>query len=89
MEYDNTYNSRDEINKIDWFRKYENMDTVEYVKGLIKLRKEYSAFRMRTVDEIKDSLKFIDAPANSVAYKLINLNDSDAKEIIVIHNANE
>ena len=26
---------------------------------------------------------------NSVAYKLINLNDSDAKEIIVIHNANE
>ena len=86
---DNTYNSRDEINKIDWFRKYENMDTVEYVKGLIKLRKEYSAFRMKTVDEIKDSLKFIDAPANSVAYKLINLNDSDAKEIIVIHNANE
>lgn len=86
---DNTYNLNDEINKMDWLRKLENMDTVEYIKGLIKLRKEYLAFRMRSVEEIKSCLRFINSPANSVAYKLINLNNDDIKEIIVIHNANE
>ena len=85
----NTYNLNDEINKIDWLRKLENMDTVEYVKGLIKLRKEYSSFRMRSIEEIKSCLKFINSPANSVAYKLINLNNDNIKEIIVIHNVNE
>ena len=44
---------------------------------------------MRSVEEIKSCLRFINSPANSVAYKLMNLNNDDIKEIIVIHNANE
>ena len=86
---DNTYNILDNINKIDWTRKLNNMDTVEYVKGLISLRKKYKSFRLKTVDEIKLNLTFIEAPKNAVAYKLRNLNEDDGREIIVVHNAKE
>ncbi|WP_300382812.1 type I pullulanase [Clostridium sp.] len=87
---ENSYNASDLVNKLNWRRKYENMDTVNYVKGLIRLRKEYLAFRMRTVEEIKKHLVFIDSPNNCIAYKIINnVNYDDYKEIIVVHNANK
>lgn len=87
---ENSYNASDLVNKIHWRRKYENMDTVNYVKGLISLRKEHSAFRMRTVEEIKKHLIFIDSPNNCIAYKIINnANHDDFKEIIIVHNANK
>ena len=87
---ENSYNASDSINKIHWKRKYENIDTVNYVKGLIRLRKEHPAFRMRTVEEIKKHLIFINAPNNCIVYKIINnANNDDFKEIIVVHNANK
>ncbi|MGM0508967.1 MAG: type I pullulanase, partial [Fusobacteriota bacterium] len=45
-ENHNSYKSGDEDNMIRWSRKAKYMDTFEYYKGLIKLRKEHSAFRM-------------------------------------------
>lgn len=90
MGVDNSYNYNDSINKLDWLRKSENISNVEYIKGLIKLRKLHPAFRMRTTQEIRGKLIFIDAPASSIAYKLINhANLDSSNEIIVIHNANE
>lgn len=83
---ENSYNAPDSINEINWRRKLENIDTFNYVKGLISLRKAYSVFRMRTVEEIRNKLKFINTPMNSVGYKLLDNINGD---IIVIHNANK
>lgn len=83
---ENSYNDPDSINEINWRRKLENIDTFNYVKGLIRLRKAYSIFRMRTVEEIRNRLKFINTPMNSVGYKLLDDINGD---IIVIHNANK
>ena len=83
---ENSYNSSDSVNKIDWRRKLKNIDTFNYVKGLIRLRKAYPAFRMRTVEEIRNKLTFINTPMNSVGYKLLDNINGD---IIVIHNANK
>lgn len=49
---ENSYTSSDIINQIDWRRRGEYIDQVEYVKGLIKLRKSHGAWRMRTEEEI-------------------------------------
>lgn len=38
---DNSYNSSDEINKIDWSLRVNNKETVKYIKNIIKFRKEY------------------------------------------------
>lgn len=87
---ENSYNYPDSINKISWRRKLENINTVNYVKGLISLRKSHPAFRMKTSEEIRKNIIFIDMPANSVGYKIINnANGDESKEIIVIHNANK
>lgn len=82
---ENSYNSNDDINKIDWERKFENIDNVEYIKGLIKIRKKYKSFRMNSAEEIIRKLEFIKSPKNSIVYKLKGVDE----DIIVIHNANE
>ena len=43
---------------------------VDYMKGLIELRKKYSAFRMTSAEQIKTHVSFIDAPKNTVAYTI-------------------
>lgn len=51
----NSYTSPDSVNKLDWDRKDEYIETVEFVKGFIKLRKELKALRLNTAEEIKNT----------------------------------
>lgn len=83
--------SEDSINWLDWDRKAEFIDVVEYYKGLLKLRREHNAFRMNSVDQIKRHLEFItDTPKNTVAFILKNYANNDIwKEIVVIYNTNK
>ena len=47
----NTYNAPDEINQFDWNRVADHQETVDYVRGLIKLRKSLPLFRQNSYDE--------------------------------------
>lgn len=82
--------SEDKVNWLDWDRKAEYIDVVEYYKGLFKLRREHSAFRMNNPQEIKKHLEFLnDSPKNTVAFMLKNYANNDSwKDIVVIYNAN-
>ena len=85
----NSYKSQDSVNKLDWTRKSENTDTVDYFKGLISLRKAHPAFRMSSADMIKKNLKFLVAPDNVVAYEINpNANMDTWANIVVAFNAN-
>ena len=85
----NSYKSDDSVNKLDWVRKSENIDTVDYFKGLIELRKSHPAFRMTSADMIKQNLSFIEAPKNVVAYEINhNANMDTWTDIVVAFNAN-
>ena len=59
----NSYRSPDEINQLDWDRKIQYDENVEYVKGLIKIRKLYKCFRMRTAEEIRAHIHILSFPA--------------------------
>ncbi len=54
----NSYRSPDSINALNWNMKSRNIDVFNYYKGLIALRKEFPAFRMRTEEEIQKNLIF-------------------------------
>ncbi|MES9664012.1 type I pullulanase [Bacillus cereus] len=85
----NSYKSPDSINQMDWLRRAAFNNEVEYMKGLIDLRKKYPAFRMTSAEQIKTHVSFIDTPKNVVAYKIDgkgNGNKSDS--FMVAHNAN-
>lgn len=82
----NTYNAPIDINKIDWSLKEKNKDIFNYIKDLIKFRKEYKEFRMDSPSEIKEKLKFIDdrTHCKTIAYTI----KSNGGYLLIIHNAN-
>ena len=84
---ENSFESPDEINQIDWSVKKEQMDLVNYVKQLIALRKAHPAFRMTTTEDIQKHLEFLPGDDLLVAYQLKdNANGDEWKDIIVAFN---
>ena len=66
---ENSFESPDSINAIDWDLKTENKEVFEYVKQLIALRKQYPEFRMTSGKQVKENIRFLDnIPAGVVAY---------------------
>ena len=86
----NTYESQDSINQIDWNNKTTYNDIFTYYQGLIALRKAHPAFRMTSLDMMKKHLKFIELGVpNVVAFTLSNNANGDSwKNILVIYNGN-
>ena len=92
---ENSYNSSDYTNELKWLRKQRYIDLFNYYKGLIKLRKEYKAFRMNSNKEIQNNISFMakgnEFKDNNIVGYIINIedyNDSYSK-IAVIFNANK
>jgi pullulanase len=82
--------SEDKINWMDWDRKAHFIDVTNYYKGLIKLRREHGAFRMKNVESMRKHLEFLPGtPKNTVGFILKNYANHDTwKDIIVIYNSN-
>lgn len=88
---ENSYNSPDNINCIDWERRDKYINLVEYVKSLINLRKTHCAFRLSNLDDIKDGIDFLFVPSkNTVAFVIKSIDMIDSwHNIVVIYNANK
>ena len=77
---ENSYNANDEINQLDWDRKEKEIETVNYIKGLIAIRKEHGAFRLQN---IKKALA-----KSPEAYHLEHVESFGPwKEIVVLFNS--
>ncbi len=55
---ENSYNSPDHINCLNWSDRSSYKDNIEYIKGLIKLRKQHGGFRLTTKKHIEKHLSF-------------------------------
>lgn len=55
---ENSFESPDSVNAIDWDLKSKNKDVSDYIKGLIRLRKEHPAFRMTRQEDIAAGIIF-------------------------------
>ncbi|AZR73422.1 type I pullulanase [Anoxybacter fermentans] len=86
---ENSYQSPDYINEIDWSYKKTYYSMFKFYQGLIRLRKEHPAFRMTTAEEIKNHLVFHQSPPGTVVYSLNDHANGDPwKRIVVIYNQN-
>ncbi len=90
QEIENSFNAGDSINAIDWGMKQQNKAVVDYVKQLIKLRKEHPAFRMTNNGQIKKNIRFDeDAAPGTVAFTVDGSAVKDKwKKIFVVYNGN-
>ncbi len=85
---ENSYNSPDSINQIDWKLKAKQSKTVTYYKNLIQLRKAHPAFRMKTGEDVRKNLEFKMTENGLISYQISNhANGDDWKNIYVIYNA--
>jgi pullulanase len=85
---ENSFDSPDSINAIDWDLKTSNAGLVKYVEALIKMRKRHPAFRMRTAAAIAADIRFDEKmPEGTVVYEINGqrMND-DWKRILVCFN---
>ena len=86
----NSFESPDSINQLDWSNKTKYPKVYEYYKNLIALRKHHPAFRLGNADLVRKHLEFLEAPNQTVAFRLKNYaGRDDWKNIIVILNANK
>ena len=73
---DNSYNSSDTVNKLDWNRLKSYNNLYEYYKGLLNLRNNHKAFRMNSEEDIQNNLKFLengkDFNGNNVVAYILN-----------------
>lgn len=88
---DNSFDSPDSLNSVDWDRKDKYEEVVNYTKSFINLRKSHPSFRLSSLNEIKDSIEFLFIPSkNTVAFVIRNkVNEDSFKNIVVIYNANK
>ncbi len=85
---ENSFNSGDSINAIDWDMKTTNHDVFDFVSYLIQLRKQHPAFRMTTAEAIATNIRFAEnTPGGIVAYTIDGAAAGDAwKKIYVAFN---
>jgi pullulanase len=80
----NSYNTGDAMNAIDWDRTTQYAGSVDYVKGLIRLRKQIKALRLTSYDDIDRNVRLIKSADGVVAYQVKDENGT----YVVIFNAN-
>nr|MBX2874305.1 DUF3372 domain-containing protein [Saprospiraceae bacterium] len=87
---ENSFESSDEVNRIDWARKGQYPEVLTYYKGLISLRKGHPAFRMTSTEMVQQHLEFLEVSDNNlIAYQLKdNANSDEWANILVVYNGN-
>lgn len=84
---ENSFESPDSINAIDWSLKAANAGVMDHVKKLVQLRKAHPAFRMTSAKHIASHIKFLDMPEGMVGYSINGAAVNDRwKKIVVVFN---
>ena len=85
---ENSYDSPDRINEIDWGLKEKNKYVFNYVRALIKMRKDHPAFRMQSSKQIASGIRFLEGMTEGIiAYTIDGHASGDKwKKILIIFN---
>jgi pullulanase len=85
---ENSFESPDSINAIDWELKTIHKDVFDYIQGLIEMRKQHPAFRIKTAKDIAAGIRFMEnASEFIIAYTIDGKISKDPwKNILVCFN---
>lgn len=87
---ENSYKSSADINKLDWKRREEFSELVEYYKGLRELRQAFSGLYDNSKESIS-KIHFWDAEEDVVAFEITNREGhmDTWDKLFVVYNSNE
>ena len=87
---ENSYESPDAINQMDWVRKDSNNLVVDYVQKLIQLRKTHPAFRLGNAADIRHHITFSkEAKEGLVEYSIEKAPNEPWKYVHVMINGTD
>ncbi|MFZ0076637.1 MAG: type I pullulanase [Exiguobacterium undae] len=84
-----SFNAGEVVNQLDYERADEFRYSVEYVKGLIALRRQYPMFRLENTAMIRKHLRFLEEGEGIIAYELKRTYEGYVERQRVYHNATE
>ncbi len=86
----NSYCSPDEINRLDWQRKIQFSENVEYIKGMIAIRKAHRALRFHSTAQIRKHMKFLLFGKPVIGFVLNNVREYGRwNHIVIVFNPTE
>ncbi|WHX99652.1 type I pullulanase [Neobacillus sp. DY30] len=81
----NSYKSPDHINRLDWDRMHLYKENVNYLKGLIQIRKELSCFRMKSADQIRANITILPLTAPLIGFTIKNQSHEISEVLLLIN----
>ncbi len=82
---ENTYNAGDQVNALDWKRRDAEIKTVEFVKFLIRLRKNNPCFRYSDYETMRQNISMENIEHRMIKYQL-HQDQGEYSDIIVYLN---
>ncbi|MBP2241460.1 pullulanase [Cytobacillus eiseniae] len=83
----NSYRSPDSINQLDWDKKDHYQANVNYIRGLIAIRKSHKAFRLSKQELIRRHMHFLPCEKPIIGYRLKDVAKyGEWDEILVFFN---
>lgn len=90
-QVENSYKSDDSINKIDWSLRDKHEKRINFIREVIKLRKNYSCFKLKTTSDLESKTEILVLNShsimmhyNDVCNLLIVFKPTNHKETIII-----
>lgn len=73
---ENSYNLGDRINQLDWKKREQENENIEFFKALISIRKKYPVFRLLDKNEIKNRIHYLKTPFPVIGFILLGDDES-------------
>lgn len=86
---ENSYSSSPLINQLDWTRRVEYQELVEYYKGLYQIRRNFPMFSWRNIDPTSYITFHDNVEKNVVAYRIKNDTNIGYEELFIVYNGRE
>ncbi len=84
---ENSFESGDGVNAIDWDMKTKNEDLFRFVRTILYMRRAHPSFRMTSSADIQKNIRFLDTQDGVVAYTINGGAVGDTwKKILVVLN---
>jgi pullulanase len=84
---ENSYNSPDSINAINWDRKSEYKQVNDFTKSLIRIRRNHPAFRLGSEELVKKHVSFPVHEDGLIVMRIQKAPDDSWKDIYVVYNS--
>ncbi len=84
---ENSYNSPDSINRMDWTLRDRHAKMVYYLKNILQIRRMHGGFRLHRANQVQELFHFLPMQPGVIAYEVEAVHSYDAwQRTLVVHN---